>query len=163
MDKTRIIQQGEEAKFLVNIKGFDMHAGMFYIDLIYGYRQTVLGITKDMMIETQEGWILIFHTDGMVGKVTARCTWDVDDLDCPDLLRTKVEEQVLCFVVAVPCPQLFTCPDCGQDDYLVTYTRTEQSDIAERYSRLLDCNGLSLLTADNEFIYVLTETVENEN
>ena len=47
MDKTRIIQQGELAKFKVEIANFDMEANDFHVELIYSYRQTVITITKE--------------------------------------------------------------------------------------------------------------------
>lgn len=157
MDKNKLIQQGEEAKFLVNIKNFDMHTDRFFIELMYSYRNTTIKLTKEDMEETAEGWIMTFQTDNIVGRVTARCTWDVGDLDCKDLYRTKVDEQILCFVVPVPCPQFIACGSCGEEEHQVTYTHTDQSDIGGKYDRLVDVNEVPITTADNEYIYVLHE------
>jgi hypothetical protein len=154
MDKTRIIQQGEEAKFQVQIKDFDMEANDFSVELIYGYRRTTVTIEKAQMLENGGLYYIIFDTDGMVGRVTARCTWHVPDTDAPDGYREKTDEQYLCFVVTTPCPQFLTCPACT-DEHLVTYTRTEQSDISEKYQRLADCYDRPLLTVDDEYIFVL--------
>jgi hypothetical protein len=37
----------------------------------------------------------------------------------------------------------------------VTYTRTEQSDIADKYQRLADKYDRPLMTVDNEYIFVM--------
>ena len=154
MDKTRIIQQGEEAKFQVQIADFDMEANDFRVELIYGYRRTTVTIEKAQMLENGGLYFIIFDTDGMVGRVTARCTWLVPDTDAPDGYREKTDEHFLCFVVTTPCPQFLTCPACT-DEHKVTYTRTEQSDISDKYQRLADIYDRPLLTVDNEYIFVL--------
>ena len=154
MDKTRIIQQGEEVKFQVQIADFDMEANDFSVELIYGYRRTTVSIEKAQMLENGGQYYIVFDTDDMVGRVTARCTWLIPDTDTPDGYREKTDEQFLCFVVTTPCPQFLTCPSCT-DDHQVTYTRTEQSDIADKYQRLADKYDRPLLTVDNEYIFVL--------
>ena len=55
MDKTRILQQGEEAKFQIAIKDFDMEANDFQVTLIYGYRRTTQLITKGQMVHAADG------------------------------------------------------------------------------------------------------------
>ena len=154
MDKTRIIQQGEEVKFQVQIKDFDMEANDFRVELIYGYRRTTVAIEKAQMLENGGQYYIIFDTDDMVGRVTARCTWFIPDTDAPGGYREKTDEQFLCFVVTTPCPQFLTCPACTEE-HPVTYTRTEQSDIADKYQRLADKYDRLLLTVDNEYIFVL--------
>lgn len=154
MDKTRIIQQGEEVKFQVQIKDFDMEANDFRVELVYGYRRTTVTIEKVQMLENAGLFYIIFDTDDIVGRVTARCTWFIPDTDAPDSYREKVDEQFLCFVVTTPCPQFITCPACT-DEHLVTYTRTEQSDIADKYQRLADKYNRPIMTADGEYILVM--------
>lgn len=154
MDKTRIIQQGEEVKFQVQIKNFDMEANDFRVELVYGYRRTTVTIEKAQTLENAGLFYIIFDTDDMVGRVTARCTWFIPDTDAPDSYREKVDEQFLCFVVTTPCPQFITCPACT-DEHLVTYTRTEQSDIADKYQRLADKYDRPIMTADGEYILVM--------
>ena len=154
MDKTRIIQQGEVAKFQVQIADFDMEANDFNVELIYGYRRTTVTIEKAQMLENGGQYYIVFDTDGMVGRVTARCTWLVPDTDAPDGYREKADEQYLCFVVTTPCPQFITCPACTEEQQ-VTYTRTDQSDIADKYQRLADRYDRPLLTVDDEYIFVL--------
>lgn len=154
MDKTRIIQQGEVAKFQVQIKDFDMEANDFRVELIYGYRRTTVTIEKSQMLENGGTYYFTFDTANMVGRVTARCTWLVPDTDTPDGYRVKTDEQYLCFVVTTPCPQFLTCPACTEE-HQVTYTRTDQSDIADKYQRLADRYDRPLLTVDDEYIFVM--------
>ena len=154
MDNTRIIQQGEVVKFQVQIADFDMEANNFRVELIYGYRRTTVTIEKDQMIENGGQYYIVFDTEDMVGRVTARCVWLVPDTDVQGSEREKTDEQFLCFVVTTPCPQFLTCPACT-DEHSVTYTRTEQSDIAEKYQRLADRYDRPLLTSDGDYIFVV--------
>ena len=157
MDKTRILQQGEEAKFQIAIKDFDMSANNFSLKLIYGYRRTVIDIQKDKMFDDGAGkWYFVFDTDDMVGRVTALCTWRVPDTDCPDGYREETDEQYLCFVVSTPCPQFLSCP-CDDSSRPVKYTRTETSGVAGRYAYLACADYDRILTCDNEIILVLKE------
>ena len=154
MDKKRIIQQGEVAKFQVQIQDFDMEANDFRVELIYGMRQKVVTINKSQMLENGGQYFIIFDTSKMVARVTARCVWLVPDTDVEGGLREKTDEQYLCFVVATPCPQFICCPDCSAE-HPVTYTRTDQSDIADKYQRLADKYDRPLVTADGETLFVL--------
>lgn len=156
MDKTRIVQQGEVVKFKVQIADFDMEANDFKVELIYGYRRTIVTIEKAQMLENSGEYYITFDTEAMAGRVTARCAWYVPDTDIDGGVREKTDEQYLCFVVTTPCPQFLTCPAC-EDEHLVTYTRTEQSDIADKYQRLADKYDRPLVTADDEYIMVLKE------
>ena len=154
MDNTRIIQQGEVVKFQVQIADFDMEANNFRVELVYGYRRTTVTIEKEQMLENGGQYYIVFDTEDMVGRVTARCVWLVPDTDVQGSEREKTDEQFLCFVVTTPCPQFLTCPACT-DDHPVTYTRTEQSDIAEKYQRLADRYDRPLVTVDGDFIFVV--------
>lgn len=153
--KNRIIPQGKECKFFVDIEGFDMEAGEFRVELIYGYRRTIVTILKEQMQQDAEGrFFFIFDTDAVVGIVTARCTWRVADDDCPDDYREQADEQPLCFVAATPCPQFACCPACTEE-HPVTYTPTEQSDIADHYQYLADHYGNRFVTSDDLYLLVL--------
>lgn len=154
MDKTRIIQQGEIAKFQVQIANFDMEANDFRVELIFGYRRKKATIEKSQMLENGGTYYFTIGTASMVGRVTARCVWFVPDGDLDGGLREKDDEQYLCVVVDTPCPQFLTCPACTEE-HPVTYTRTEQSDIAEKYQRLADRYDRPLLTVDDEYIFVM--------
>lgn len=162
MDKTRILQQGEEAKFQIAIKDFDMEANDFKVELVYGYRRTTVEIDKSQMVHSADGkYFFTFDTDGMVGRVTAVCTWHVPDTDYQDGYRQETDEQYLCFVASVPCPQFISCPQCGANDHPVTYTRTEQSSIADEYTYLACADYDRIITCDDEIILVKKEIVVN--
>ena len=157
MDKTRIIQQGEEVKFYIDIANFDMDGRDFRVELIYGYRRHVMTITKEQMNKsTRDRWYFVFDSEDMLGKVTARCVWSVYDEDFPNNSREEVDEQYLCFVATVPCPKLIPCPACTQER-TVTYERTTESTLAELYKYLCDNRGRKIVTSDDEYILVLKE------
>lgn len=153
MDVNKIIAQGTEAKFKVEIKDFNMVNGDFFLEIINGYRRTLIEIEKGQMFSDVDGnFYFLLDTECLAGKVTAKCTWYVPDTDCNDGLRTRVNEQFLCFVAPNPCP-LFACKcDCIDGD--VTYTRIDASDLSESYSILCDKDGKAILTANDEYIYV---------
>ena len=163
MDKTRILQQGEEAKFQVDIKGFDMEANDFHVQLVFGYRRHAMTIEKSQMVHGADGkYYITFDTAQMSNRVTAICTWNVPDTDYQDGYRQETNEQYLCFVATVPCPQFISCPQCGASDSLpVVYTRTEQSSIADEYT-YLSCQDFDrIITCDDEIILVKKEIVVN--
>lgn len=152
-----ILQQGQEAKVQVSIKDFDMRYRDFKVSLIYGYRRTVVEIPKSAMVNDDEGnWYFGFDTEGMVGKITALCEWQVPDEDYPDQFQTRTDEQYLCFVVATPCPRFICCPACsGEHD--VTYTFTDENNVSVFYLYLCDCDHNPILTKDGENILVLNK------
>ena len=161
MDKTRILQQGEEAKFQIAIKDFDMEANDFQVTLIYGYRRTTQLITKGQMVHAADGkWYFTFDTDGMVGRISIECLWQVPDTDYADGYRQETDKQYLCFVASTPCPQFVSCPACT-NDHPVTYTRTEQSSIADEYTYLGCADYDRIITCDDEIILVKKEIVVN--
>lgn len=158
MDKSRILQRGEEAKFFVEIKDFDMDDFEFKVELIFGYRQKVLTIEKSQMQKsTKDRWYFVFDTSEMVGKVVARCVWRVQDGDYPDNYREEVDEQVLCFVASTPYPKLALCPMASVDRQVV-YDRTEKSSLADYYQVLVDKDRRRIVTADDELVLVLKES-----
>ena len=161
MDKTRILQMGEEAKFYIDIEGFDMDGRDFRVELIYGYRRHVMTITKEQMAKsTRDRWYFVFDTEDMLGKVTARCVWSVYDEDFPEDSREEVDEQYLCFVASTPCPQMIPCPACTIDR-TVTYERTTESTLAELYKYLCDKDGNRIVSSDDCNILVLKEPINN--
>ena len=160
MDKTRILQQGEEAKFRIEIADFAMEDNDFSVQLIWGYRRHTMKIEKNQMFQGPDGkYYFTFDTDAMANRVTAICTWRVPDADCTDGYREETDEQLLCFVVTVPCPQFITCPDCMETEERVIYTRTEVSNIADSYAYLETAEGDKIISCDNEIILVLKEDV----
>ena len=165
MTEKDIIVAGEEAKYFIDInqEGFSMTDDDFEVELLYGMAGKSLKLTKqDMTADTSGKYFFSFPTAGMVGKVTARCTWQVPDTDESDSERTKVDEQILCFVVQTPCPKLIQCPKCISTGF-VTYERTEDSSIASMYQRLCTAAGQPIVSDDDLYFYVLTAAEENND
>jgi hypothetical protein len=163
MDCKNIILQGEEAKYAVLIQypGFDQESDDFKVELSWGLQGQSLTIEKNQMITTiGSGHYFVFDTAEMVGRVTAKCTWYVPDIDCPDGRRTVTDEQLLCFVAAVPLPKFACVPAPSECEHYVTYERTEESDIASGYQYLITSQGDRLITTDSEYILVLAPTPE---
>lgn len=161
MTANDIIMQGEEAKYFVDIthEGFDMETDDFEIELRYGLMGKSIKLTKqDMTADSSGKYFFQFDTSGIVGKVTAVCTYKVPDTDdVDDSERTKVDEQLLCFIATTPCPRLIMCPACEQSQF-VSYERTDSSGIASIYQRLCTTLGQPIVTDDDLYLYVLTET-----
>lgn len=160
MDNTRIIQQGEEVKFQVDIADFNMEDNDFSVTLVWGYRRTTMEIPKEKMFQGPDGkYYFTFDTDTMSNRVMALCTWRVPDSDCDDGFREETDEQYLCFIVTVPCPHFISCPNCDGEEQRVTYTRTEVSSIADTYEYLETAEGDKIISCDNEILLVLKEEV----
>lgn len=157
MDCKNILQQGDEAKYAMRIDHdrFSMESDDFQVELSWGLMGNTLLIPKSQMTWTIDGhYYFIFETNDMLGRVTARCTYWVPDIDCPDGVRTEVDEQLLCFVSNVPNPK---CP-CNQApscDHKVTYERSDESGVASNYQYLASTEGDRFITKDTEYILVL--------
>lgn len=160
MAELRIVPQGAEQKCYIEIKDVAMDDIDFTLELIYGMRRTVMIIEKSQMKQDTQGkWFFIFETDNMVGLLKARLTWILNDTDCPDGERNKVNEQPLCFVTVTACMKLFSCP-CQAENQPVTYTFTDDSDIASEYVRLCDCYGHPLATSDDLYLYARADVAQ---
>jgi hypothetical protein len=99
---------------------FDLGENDFMLEIIYGMSgQRIVLLKKDF--ERVEGqWQFSFDTSDLIGQLTARMTLYMADVDCPDDIRTEVDEQLIGFVATTPCTRLHQCPKCGgQHD--VTY------------------------------------------
>jgi hypothetical protein len=149
--------QGDEAKYQIRIdaEGFNMETDDFEIELLYGMMGKKLTIQKSDTIFSVDGFFFVFQTDDMVGRVTARCTYYIPDIDCADGRRTEVDEQLLCFVCTDSLPQFACVPAPSQCEHKVTYERSEQSDVASDYQYLASVEGDRFITADTEYILVL--------
>ena len=156
MDCTNILMQGDEAKYQVRIEaeGFNMETDDFEIELSWGMLGRKVTIKKSDTIFSVDGFFFVFTTDEMVGRVTARCTYHIPDIDCPDGLRTEVDEQLLCFVSNVPNPKC-PCNQASSCEHKVTYERSEQSDVASDYQYLASVESDRLITNDTEYMLVL--------
>lgn len=156
---SNVIVQGEEAKYFVDIQqeGFDMQENDFTVELKWGMFGRSLMLTKqNMTLDSSGKYFFEFNTNEMVGKITAVCKYYVPDVDDPDGIREKVDEQVIAFVVNTPCPQFLMCPKCSATGHNVTYERTDDSGIASRYQRLSTTLGQPFVTDDDLYLYVLT-------
>lgn len=176
MDSKGIIQQGELAKYIVTSQNanLDLDACDFKVELIYGMRQKTITILKsDFLYGTDGEYVMMFPTDDMVGKVKARFIWQAIDTDVsPGQRRQEVDEQVIAFVVASPCPQLIIC-DKNCEGHDVAWERTEESDIASKYLRLCATELVipdhgdpytiyrPLITRNDEYLYVLREAIND--
>lgn len=160
MDAKNILQQGDEAKYMIVIdhEGFDADTDHFAVELTWGMSGQSLTLDKADMTEGDFGTFFFdFNTAAMLGKVVAACSYDIPDASLPDGYRTEVNRQILCFVTTSPQPKLVCCPvEPAQQD--VIYTRVQTSDVTVNYSQLLTVNGEPILTADNEAIYVKGDT-----
>lgn len=164
MDCKNIIKQGEEAKYAVVIQyqGFDQDTDDFKVELSWGLQGQTLTIERNQMISTiGSGHYFVFDTSDMVGRVRVKCTWYVPDIDCPDGMRTVTDEQLLCFVAAVPLPQFACVPAPSECEHYVTYERTEESDIASGYQYLVSSQNDRFITNDSEYILVLAPAPES--
>lgn len=163
MDCKNIIMQGEEAKYAMRIdtQGFNIETDDFNVMLSWGMMGRSLVIEKSQMTFSIDGYCyFVFDTSEMTGRVVAKCTYGVPDIDCPDGIRTEVDEQLLCFVASTPLPR-FACVPAPGCEHKVTYERSDQSDVASDYQYLSTVEGDRLITADTEYILVL-KSLTNE-
>ena len=156
MDAKQIIQQGERAKYIVksNRADFDFGENDFYLEIIYGMMGSKITIEKTDFQKLDDYWVFSFPTDNIVGKVMARLVMEIGD-------RQEVDEQYIGVVISTPCPQFFKCPKCESVGHDVTYERTEESDIGDKYAMLCDLNGVPIMTTDDEYICVLRTIINN--
>ena len=163
MDCTNILQRGDEAKYgvLISQENFSMESDNFEIELSWGFEGKTKTITKDEMVFGVDGYCyFLFDTTEMLGRVSAKCTYWVPDMDCPDGLRTEVDKQLLCMVVTVPLPR-FACVPAEDCERKVKYQRSEQSDVANQYEYLASVEGDRFITKDTEYILVLRSIINN--
>ena len=176
MDAKNIVQQGEKLKYIVTSQNpnFNMETCDFYVELHYGMMGKKLTIQKsEFLYGTGGEYVLMFSTEGMVGKVTARMVWQCHDTDsAPDNERQEVDEQIIAFVVTNPCPQLLICPKCSSEGHDVRYERTEEPDIADMYVRLVSTENIvpehgepytihrAFITRNDEYLYATREAAE---
>lgn len=164
-------------KFIVTSqnKNLDMEACDFYVEIIYGMRHSKMTIQKaDMLYGTDGEYVMVIDTTPMVGKMVARFVWYAIDTDVdPDNRRQEVDEQIIGFVAATPCPQLVICEKCSSDGHDVRYELTDEPDIAAKYLRLVATETVvpehgepytiyrPLVTRNDEYIYVLREALDD--
>lgn len=156
----QIIQQGERGKYFIRSdkRDFNLETDNYWLEIIHGMPAEKIVIHKSEFLNLLGRWVFSFPTDNIVGPVLARLVMEIFDPDCPDGLRTEIDEQYIAFVVTNPCPQFFKCPCCfGTGEHEIVYDRTEESDIGSRYARLCDVDGHPFRTSDDGYLYVLRE------
>lgn len=165
MNTKNIIPQGTLAKYLMTFdeKGLFNPATMdFRLELTWGYRHTTKMIQKADMMETSDGYLFDLNTNCIVGKVLAKCVMIFHDTDVEGSERQEVDEQWLCFVTTNPCPNVICCPKCDCK-HPVSYERVDESNIGDRYVRLVDVYDRPLLTSDDEYLYALRDVADQIN
>ena len=176
MADMNILQQGDKVKYIITSQNpnLDMEVCDFYVELIYGMRAEKVTIQKSEMLYGTDGeFVMMFDTSKMIGKITARFVWYAIDTDIdPNNRRQEVDEQIIGFVVATPCPNFFTCPKCSSEGHDVRYELTQEPDIAAKYLRLVCTETVipdhgdpyqiyrPLLTKNDEYLYMLREHAE---
>ena len=174
MAELNIVQRGDKAKFIITSQNvnLNMETCDFYVELIYGMRADKIVIQKSEMLYGTDGeYVMIFSTEKMIGKITARFVWYCIDTDVdPDNRRQEVDEQIIGFVVDTPCPHLISCPKCSSIGHDVRYELTDEPDIAAKYLRLCVTETVipehgdpypiyrPIVTRNDEYIYVLRES-----
>lgn len=177
MAELNIFQKGDKVKFIITSqnKNLDMEACDFYVEIIYGMRHIKMTIQKSEMLYGTDGeYVMVIDTTPMVGKMVARFVWYAIDTDCdPDNRRQEVDEQIIGFVAATPCPQLVICEKCSSEGRDVRYELTDEPDIAAKYLRLVATETVvpehgepytiyrPLVTRNDEYIYVLREALND--
>lgn len=178
MTEKDIIQEGEKVKYIITSRNpnFNIEENDFYVELLYGHMGKKLTIQKsEMLYGTGGEYLMQFSTKGMLGKVTARTVFFVNDADIdPNGEREEVDEQAIAFVVTTPCPILLNCPKCSSEGHDIHFERTEEPDIAALYMRLCVTEIVTpesggepypiyrpLITHNDEYIYVLREQADN--
>ena len=176
MADLNIFQRGDKAKFIITSQNpnLNMETCDFYVELIYGMRADKIVIQKSEMLYGTDGeYVMIFSTEKMIGKITARFVWYCIDTDIdPNNRRQEVDEQIIGFVVDTPCPQLISCPKCSSVEHDVRYELTDEPDIAAKYLRLCVTETVipehgdpypiyrPLVTRNDEYLYVLRESAD---
>ena len=176
MAELNIFQRGDKAKFIITSQNvnLNMETCDFYVELIYGMRADKIVIQKSEMLYGTDGeYVMIFSTEKMIGKIKARFVWYCIDTDVdPDNRRQEVDEQVIGFVAATPCPQLIICEKCSSEGHDVRYELTDEPDIAAKYLRLCVTEMVipehgepypiyrPLVTRNDEYLYVLRESAD---
>lgn len=158
MDKDRIIQQGDTAKFQVTIQheDFDQQTDPFRVVVHGGIPDTPVTINREDMLHDEDGnFYLVFPSSGMQGQLLAECHYGVHDEDVEGNVRDDVDRQWLAFVTDSPCPHFAGRCDCfGSRDGHVEYERTDDSDVASIYMTLVTSDGQTVTDANGAILKV---------
>ena len=158
MDKDRIIQQGDTAKFQVIIRheDFDQQTDPFRVVVHNGIPDAPLTIDRADMLHDEDGnFFILVPTAGMVGPLKVECHYTVPDSDMGSGVREEVDIQFLAFVTDHPCPRLASCCGCAaEQDAHVRYTRIWRNDANSLYATLLTSDGEPIVTTDAQKVKV---------
>ena len=158
MDRTRIIQQGDIAKFQVAIdrEDYDQVRDDFWVTLRWGIPEQSITIQKSAMITDEEHhYFMVFDSASMLGKITAECHYILPDTDMSDGTRMEIDRQILGFVVNNGCPQFACRRLCvGQDVRHVTYTRAFRDDVNTLYLNLRDSQQRQITDSEGQNLRV---------
>jgi hypothetical protein len=160
MDKDRIIQQGDTAKFQVIIKheDFDQQTDSFCVEIHGGIPDTPVTIDREDMLHNEDGnFFMLVPTAGLVGPLKAYCHYYVTDSDMGSGQREEIDIQMLAFVTDEPCPHVPCCGQCAEDDAHVTYKRVWRNDAHTLYLNLRTADKQPVVDADGKRIRVRKE------
>lgn len=160
MDKDRIIQQGDTAKFQVIIRheDFDQQTDPFRVVVHGGIPDTPVTIDRADMLHDEDGnFFMLVPTAGLVGPLKAYCHYYVTDSDMGSGQREEIDIQMLAFVTDTPCPHIPCCGQCAEDDAHVTYKRVWRSDTRSLYLNVRTADKQPVVDADGKQIRVRKE------
>lgn len=162
MDASRIIQQGDIAKFQVAIThpDYNQRTGPFHVVLSWGIPERRMTIDRSDMVSDEEGsFFMSVPTAGMLGRVKAECHYTVPDSDFPDTgNREEIDIQFIAFVTDTPCPRIASkccCP--SEKNARVSYTRIYRNDANSLYLNLRDSEQRPLRDSDGKQLRVRKE------
>lgn len=160
MDKDRIIQQGDTAKFQVIIRheDFDQQTDPFRVVLRWGIPEQTMVIDRSDMVTDEDGsFFMLVPTVGLVGTLKAYCHYFVTDSDMGSGQREEIDIQMLAFVTDDPCPHIPCCGQCAEDDAHVTYKRVWRNDTRSLYLNVRTADKQPVVDADGKQIRVRKE------
>ena len=122
MDAKNIIMQGERAKYFIRSDkwNFSLEDNSYWLELLFGMQGRKIIIPKSEFQSLEGRRFFTFTTSEMVGPVMSRLVMEIFDPDCPDGLRTEVDEQYIGIVISNPCPQFFKC-HCDKETHEIVY------------------------------------------
>lgn len=161
MDKDRIIQQGDTAKFQVEIThpDYNQQTGPFHVVLRWGIPEQTMTIDRADMVADEEGhFFMSVPSAAMLGRIKAECRYTVPDSDYAEGTREETDIQFLAFVTDQPCPRIAGCCGCtAEQDAHVRYTRIYRNDTRSLYLNVRTADKEPVLDADGQQIRVRKE------
>lgn len=158
MDKDRIIQQGDTAKFQVIIQheDFDQQTDPFRVVVHGGIPDTPVTIDREDMLHDEDGnFFMLMPTAGLVGPLKAECHYTVSDSDFPETgTRNEVDIQFLAFVTDSPCPHIPCCGQCTGAYAHVQYKRVYGGDVNTAWLNLRTSDKQPIVDSDGRQLRV---------